>query len=149
MTSLGVLTGILQAESDQLDAAIQTVADLEPNLLTAAVLASMLDAAERYDEVIDMTDGLSNDDDLTALLIAYRGRAFRATGHPTAARETLREALKSKKRESAVLHLALVERAYAYLDEGKKAQAKKDAERLLAEDRSHPELEPLLAVLEA
>ena len=63
-------------------------------------------------------------------------------------RETLRDALRSSKRDSAILARALIERAYAYLGERKKAQAKKDAEKVMAQDRSHPLLSELMAAID-
>jgi hypothetical protein len=50
-------------------------------LFTAAVsLADPYAAAGRYDDVIDLTEGLKNGDDASALLLTYRGMALRQRG---------------------------------------------------------------------
>lgn len=146
--ALGLLLAELHQNAGDLDAAIAVVEGLEPTTITAVSLAELYSASERHDDVIDLTNGLVNDDDVTALLLTYRGRAFRALGQTIAAREALKEALKSKKRDTAIRHQALIERALTYVDEGKPAQARKDVERVMAEDRSHPDLAPLLALVE-
>ena len=42
--------------------------------------------------------------------------------------------MKAKSRDSAIRHLALLERADNYLAQNKKAMARKDLERIMAED---------------
>jgi tetratricopeptide (TPR) repeat protein len=144
--------GLILAEIRQADGNVQGATDvvesLEPTALAAVSLAELYTDADRFDDVVDLTNGISNEDDATAILLVFRGHAFRMLGQFTAAREALRDALKSSKRESAILQRALVERAYAYLGEGKPAQAKKDAEKLMAQDRSHPLLPDLLAAID-
>jgi Tfp pilus assembly protein PilF len=58
-----------------------------------------------------------------------------------------KEALKSKSRDADVRHLGLSERAYTYLAENKKAMARKDLEKILAEDASYPEVRERLGEL--
>jgi tetratricopeptide (TPR) repeat protein len=60
--------------------------------------------------------------------------AFRQQGFHDAAHEALKEALRSRSRAAPIRHLALSERAENYLVKGKKAMARKDLERILAED---------------
>jgi hypothetical protein len=48
-----------------------------------------------------------------------------------------KEALKSKSRDRDKRHLALSERARTYLAENKKAMARKDLERILAENAGY------------
>lgn len=90
------------------------------------------------------TETITNQDDITALLCVYRGGAFRALGHHTAAREVLKEALRIRKCLAAVRHAAFCERAATNLADGKRAQARKDAERVLAEDSTHQRARALL-----
>ncbi|MEM8745737.1 MAG: DUF4236 domain-containing protein [Actinomycetota bacterium] len=147
--SIGLMLGELHQARGAHDAAISVVEQLEPTSIAAVSLAELYLDVQRYDEVVDLTDGLSNEDDATALLLVFRGHALRQLGHFTAARETLRDALRSTKRDPAIVQWALAERAYAYLREGKRAQAKKDAEKLMSQDRSHPMLADLLAAIES
>lgn len=129
------LAEILQAR-DQIGEAIDVAERVTPTAHAAVSLAELYSEAGRHDDVIDLTNGVKNEDDTTALLLVYRGIAFTEQGLFEAARESFKEALKSKKRATEVRHLALRHRAEAYVAEGKKAQARKDLERILAEDSS-------------
>lgn len=134
--------GLAAAEAHQnagdFQSAIATVERTQPTTVTALSLADLYAEDRRWEEVVALTDGLGNSDDATALLLTLRGEALRELGMPTAARECLREALKSRKRSNAILHRALAERASAYVAEGRRAMALKDLERILAEDSTYP-----------
>ena len=67
----------------------------------------------------------------------FRGEAFRHQGYYDAAQEVLEAALRARSRAPEIQHLALAERAQNYLAQGKKAQARKDLERILAEDSTY------------
>jgi tetratricopeptide (TPR) repeat protein len=138
-------TSLILAEALQglgkIDEAIDVVEQIdEPTSYAAVSLAELYLASGRFDDVVDLTNGIENVDDITALLNAYRGSALRHLGHHDAAREALKEALRSKKRSSPILHFALCERAEAYLAQNRVAQARKDLERILADDASFPEI---------
>lgn len=129
------LAEVLQAR-EEVDEAIDVVERVTPTAHAAVSLAELYSEAGRDDEVIELTNGVTNEDDTTALLLVYRGIAFTRQQLFEAARESFKEALKSKKRANEIRHLALRHRAEAYAGEGKKAQARKDLERILAEDAS-------------
>ena len=97
--------------------------------------------------MIELTEGVKNEDDASALLSVFRGQAFREQGFHDAAHEALKEGLRSRSRAAEVRHLALSERAQNYLAQGKKAQARKDLERILAEDSSYEGVRERLAAL--
>ncbi len=78
----------------------------------------------------------SNEDDAAHLLV-YRAIALREQGYPDGAHEAFKEALKSRSRAPEIRHFGLSERARNYLAQGKKAQARKDLERVLAEDSDY------------
>ena len=59
------------------------------------------------------------------------------------------EALRSRSQAAPIRHLALSERAANYLAQGKKAMARKDLERILAEDSSYEGVREKLAELTA
>jgi tetratricopeptide (TPR) repeat protein len=130
-----VLAELHQAHGD-LRAAIDIVEQLEPTTHAAVSLAELYSHAGRHQEVVELTDDLKNVDDTTALLLVYRGVALRELGYHEASRAAFKEALKSKSRDSDIRHLALSERARTYLAENKKAMARKDLERILAENAS-------------
>jgi Tfp pilus assembly protein PilF len=113
----------------------------------AVSLVELYLKAGRFDEVVELTEGMKNEDDASALLCVFRGSAFREQGFHDAAHEALKEALRSRSREAAIRHLALSERAANYMAQGKKSQARKDLERILAEDSGYEGVREQLAEL--
>lgn len=140
------LAEVLQARGD-LDGAIDIVERLTPTSYAAVSLAELYAETGRSDEVLSLTNGLTNEDDSTALLLVYRGIAFTRQQMFEAAREAFKEALKSKKRAPEIRHLALRQRAEAQAADGKRAMARKDLERILAEDSQAPGVRQRLAEL--
>ena len=128
-------------------AAINVVEQLEPTTYSAVSLAELYAQAERWDDVIELTEGMKNEDDASALLCVFRGQAFREQGFNDAAHEALKEALRSRSRAAPIRHHALAERAQNYLAQGKNAMARKDLERILAEDSSYEGVRDQLAAL--
>lgn len=145
--AVGLALAELHQEDGDLAAAIDVVEQLDPSLIAALSLAELYLDAGRYNDVIDITNGTANTDDATALLVTFRGAALAELGHHTAAREALKEALKSRSRHAAIRHRALIERAKSHLADGSKAQARKDLERILAEDAAYPEVRAMLSAL--
>lgn len=145
--ALGLALAELEQAAGNLDEAIAVIKALDPSAIAAVSLCELYLQAGRYDDVVDLTNGMGNTDDPTALLVAFRGAALREQGHFVAAREAFKEALKSKTRDSAIRHKALIERAETYVAENKVAMAKKDLERVLAEDASVPGVRERLAEL--
>lgn len=135
---VGLTLAELHQEAGDLDAAINVVEELDSTAHAAVSLAELYLQAGRFEEVVDLTNGLTNEDDATALLLAFRGAALRELGHFEAAREALKEATRSKSRDADIRHFALFERAKTNLADRKRAQARKDAERILAEDARFP-----------
>jgi tetratricopeptide (TPR) repeat protein len=137
--------GLLLAEVHQAlrddEAAIHVVEQVEPTADAAVSLAELYTKTGRYEDVIELTEGIANHDEATALLCIFRGIAFREQSYFDAAREVLKEALKTKQRDPFVRHRALLERARTYAAEGKKAQARKDLERIMAEDSDYDGLQ--------
>ncbi len=145
--AIGLELAELHQDAGDLDAAIDVVEQLEPTAHAAVSLAELYLQAGRLDDVIDLTNEVKNVDDATALLLTYRGTALREQGHWQAAREAFKAALKSRSRASEIRHLALSERAETFRVEGKRAQARKDLERILADNADYPGLHHRLAQL--
>jgi hypothetical protein len=61
----------------------------------------------------------------------------------------LKEALRSRSRAAPIRHLALAERAQNYLGQGKEGMARKDLERILAEDSTYEGVREQLSELSA
>lgn len=146
--AIGLLLAELHQAAGDGAAAIDVVEQLEPTAHAAVSLAELYTEAGRFAEVVELTDGLGNEDDASALLCVFRGMAFREQGYHQAAREALKEALKSKKRDQVIRHRALLERARTYLAEGKRAMARKDLERIMAEDSNYEGLGEMLSQTE-
>jgi tetratricopeptide (TPR) repeat protein len=145
--ALGLALAELKQEKDDLTGAIDVVEQLEPTTYAAVSLAELYAQAGRWDDVIELTEGIANEDDASALLCVFRGQAFREQGFHDAAHEAFKEALRSRSRAAPIRQLALVQRAQNYLAQGKKSQARKDLERVLAEDSSYEGVREQLAEL--
>ena len=142
------LAELHQAAGD-LQPAIDVVEALDPTGPAALSLAELYSDAGRDADVVTLTNGLTNADDATALLLVLRGRAFSRLGYQDAAREALKEALRVRTRMPAVRCRALVERAAVNLAVNRKAAARKDLEAVLAQDPGFPGLSEALAALPA
>lgn len=143
--------GLLFAETLQsqgcLQEAIEVVEDLYPTQMTALSLAELYVMSKNWDEVISTTNGLTNVDDATCLLLVYRGIAFREKGFNDAAREAFKEALKSKKRNMIIRHRGHAERALTYMAEGKQSFALKEVEKIMAENPDDEGVKLILSAL--
>jgi uncharacterized protein HemY len=109
-------------------------------------LAELYVAAKRFADVVELTDGVENNDEATALLCVFRGVALREQGFHDA-HEAFKQALRSRSRDATIRHLALAERATNYEAQGKKSMARKDLERILAEDSGFEGVTERLAAL--
>jgi tetratricopeptide (TPR) repeat protein len=147
--AVGLALAELKQDEGDVAGAIDVVEQLEPTTYSAVSLAELYAQAERWDDVVELTEGMKNEDDASALLCVFRGQAFREQGFHDAAHEALKEALRSRSRAAPIRHQALAERAQNYLDQGKKAMARKDLERILAEDSSYEGVREQLADLTA
>jgi tetratricopeptide (TPR) repeat protein len=142
------LTELHQGAGD-LDAAVAVVESLDPSTIAAVSLAELYAEQERWRDLVELTDGLSNEDEPSTYLLTQRGRALRQLGQPGAAREALKEALRVRSRPAQLRHAALIERAHCYMSEGKAGMARKDLEKVYAEDSRYPGLREALDALPA
>ena len=135
----------LHQSAGDLDAAIATVEHIDPPTTVAALsLTELYLEAGRHQEVVELTQGITNTDDVGALLCVFRGSALREQGYNDAARESFKEALRVRSRPPEIRHRALLERAQSYMAQNRFAMARKDLERILAEDSSVPGLREAL-----
>jgi tetratricopeptide (TPR) repeat protein len=145
--SVGITLAEIYQEEGNAARAAELVEHLEPTSVTAVSLAELYSALGRADDVIHLTEGVTNGDDGTALLCVYRGIAFAHKELRDAAREAFREALRARSRNATIRHKALFERAQTYIADGRKAPARKDLERILADDSDFPGVTDLLTSL--
>jgi tetratricopeptide (TPR) repeat protein len=146
---IGLTLAELRQEQDNLSGAIEIVESLDPSVPAAVSLADLYTAQGRWDEVIELTSGIESSDDFSSFLLSQRGVAFREKGHYTAAREAFKAALARRSQPAELKHNTLAERAATYRLEGKRAMARKDYERILAEDPNYPGLTGALAALDS
>jgi tetratricopeptide (TPR) repeat protein len=146
--AVGLALAELKQDEGDLGGAIEVVEQLEPTTYSAVSLAELYAQTGRWDNVIDLTEGITNEDDASALLCVFRGQALREQGFHDAAHEALKEALRSRSRVGPIRHQALSERAENHLAQGKKAMARKDLERILAEDSTYEAVRERLAALD-
>jgi hypothetical protein len=147
--ALGLTLAEAHQSAGDLEAAVDVVEHLTPTTASAVSLAELYADQHRWADVIDLTNGVTNDDEAGMFLLIQRARALRESGTPGAARQALKEALRLRSRPAGLRHRALIERAYAYLAERKPAMARKDLERVLADDAGYPGLQQALADLPA
>jgi len=147
--ALGLLLAELEQEAGDLARATEVVEQLEPTTVAAVSLAELYAEQERWSDIVDLTNGLANEDEAAMFLLIQRGTALREQGFCEAARESLKEALRVRSRPAELRHLALVARGHTYLAEGKKSMARKDFERVLAENADYPGLTSMLETVRA
>lgn len=134
----------LEQDAGNLDRAVAVVESLAPSTVAAVSLADLYTAQGRWQDVVELTESLTNEDEAAMFLLIQRGGALRELGHPDAAREALKEALRPRSRPVELRQLALIERGKTYLAEGKKGMARKDFEKVLGETSAYPGLRDLL-----
>ena len=91
-------------------------------------------ALKEYETVIDETNDLENEDDQSAILLIFRAIAYRELKEFELAIENFKLTLAKRSRSSDILEYARYERAVTYIAMGKKAQAIKDLNSLIAKD---------------
>jgi tetratricopeptide (TPR) repeat protein len=74
-----------------------------------------------------------------------QARAFREQGMNEAALEAYKDSLRSKKRDPELLKEARYERGKLYIATGKKAQGRKDLEKVYADDARFRDVAELLS----
>lgn len=142
--AMGLFVAEVEQAGGNLGRATAVVESLEPTTVAAVSLAELYAEAGRWADIVDMTNGLTNEDVAATFLLVQRGTALREQGYYEAARESLKEALRPRSRPVELRHLALVARGHAYLAEGKKAMARKDYERVMADNAAYPGLQDML-----
>ena len=145
--AIGLALAELRQENGDLVEAADLVETLEPSVPAAVSLAELYGLLERWAAVVELTEQVTGHDELSTFLLVQRAAALRELGHHVAAREVLRPVLGRKTVPPELRHLALLQRALSYAAEGKKPQARRDLEKILAEDGRFPGLTEAMAEL--
>ncbi|HET6405421.1 MAG TPA: DUF4236 domain-containing protein, partial [Candidatus Thermoplasmatota archaeon] len=108
-------------------------ADADP--VVRLSLCDLYAATGQWDGVLERAQGATSEDDVTLELVILHARALAAKGLHEAAIPRFGEALRRKKgREGDLLKEAAYWRAVSYESSGKKAQARKEFEKLYGSD---------------
>lgn len=145
---IGLVLAELHQKLGDLEAGVDVVEQLEPSTVTAVSLAELYADLGRWSDIVELTDGLTNEDETATYLMIQRGIAFREQKFYDASREAFKEALRARSRPAELRQRAFVERGVTNLSDGKRAAARKDFERVLAENSAYPGLQDHLASLQ-
>lgn len=132
--AVGLLLARLWEERGRREQAVDTLRRITPSAHAKVQLARLYCAADRNGDVIELTNGVHDADDLAAVLLTYRATALARVGMFEAAKAGFRSVLRSRARRPGIRHFTLRQRAEAYAGEGRTAQARRDLLRILAED---------------
>lgn len=132
----------------RLQEAVQLVEGAVPSVPAALSLAELYGETGRWDEVVELTDGLIVQDELTAGLALLRAEAQLNLTNYTAAKECLKPLTTSKRFGPEIRHAALALRAEIQAKEGAFSRARADLEKILAENSRYPGLREALTDLE-
>lgn len=92
--TLGLILAEIEQGDGNLDQAVAVVESLEPTTIAAVSLAELYAEQSRWSDIVDLTNGVSNDDEPSTYLLVQRGKAMREQGYYEASRESLKEALR-------------------------------------------------------
>lgn len=125
--------------TDQRQRAVELLESLgasSPDEMAFALsLADLYFETDQWDDLVRVTEGVdANEDDISGNIIAFRAYAMVELGMTEAALALTKEALRSKKRSAILLRFARYVRGLAYDKAGKAAMAKKEFEKVYAED---------------
>jgi lipoprotein NlpI len=103
----------------------------------------------QVERVIALTAGITNHTSVEAALLLYRGRALARLGLTDAAIDVFTVALRRRKDRAATLLRQLrYERAVLYDQVGRKAQARRELERVFAEEPGFEDVRERLGLRE-
>jgi len=147
MSNLAVALILAEAyqHTDQRQKAVELLESLgaqapgEP--LFALSLADLYFEGDEWDDVVRVTEGLqTNEDDETLNILAFRAYALNELGMTEAALALTKECLRTKKRSPDLLRFARYVRGRAYERAGKAGLARKEYEKVYAEDGSYADV---------
>jgi tetratricopeptide (TPR) repeat protein len=125
-------------------------AEAEDVAVFALSLADLYAEANEWNDVVRVTDGVqTNEDDVTLHVLTFRAEALNELGMTEGALSITKEALRTKKRLPELLRLARYIRGLAYEKAGKVSMAKKEFEKVYAEDARFADVAARLGLADA
>ena len=125
--------------------AIRYIEQLEPTLPALLSLTELYSDRRDWEEVLRLTDGVSVNSDVTALLAILRAEAHLELGHRVAAGECLQPVTVDRGLSRNVRFRALVLRSNIHVKEKEHDRAVAELEKILAEDSQIPGLREAIA----
>jgi tetratricopeptide (TPR) repeat protein len=132
-TSLILLLAELHQARDEDDKALALLDRAESTTHVRLSQAELLYDAGQWDRVLELTQGVINDDDVTALMLAYRGRALAEVGRDEEGVAVLARALEYPNRAESIKAIALVGRGMIHQAHGDNILAENDFTQALME----------------
>lgn len=131
--SIALLVAELHQARDDLAQAVGVLESVEATSHVRLSLAELLFEQGQFDRVLSVSQGVINDDDVTALTLAYRGRALAELGRDEEAVGALARALEYPNRAESVKAIALVGRGMIHQKRGDHLLAQNDFTQALVE----------------
>jgi tetratricopeptide (TPR) repeat protein len=144
---VAVSAAVLFEQRGEVEQALAAADVLSDSIWTRLLRSNLCLKLDQLDRILALTDGITNQDDESGLLVVLRGIALGNEGENSAALLAFKEALRFPSRSVQVRHRARVQRALTYLELGQPAKARQDLDRVLAEDSQFPGLQDALAAL--
>jgi tetratricopeptide (TPR) repeat protein len=154
----GALLGLAEAYQGQdrireaLDCLKKLRQDAPEDVVVKLSIAELVSEARPRDrrlakQIVELAGDVENASSVHAALMLYKAQALRALGLPTAARDVLTPALRKKKdRDEELLRAVRYERACVYEALGQKAKARREFEKLYAQEPSYEDVAERLGV---
>lgn len=126
---------------------LESAGSVTDEAVFALSLAELYGESQSWQDVTRVTEGFpSNEDDLTLEILCRRAGALIELGMQTGALQVLKEALRFRKRNPLLLRTARYLRGVCYEATGKRAQARKEFERVYAEEATFLDVADRLGV---
>lgn len=124
--SLILLLAELHQARDEAARALQLLEMAEQTSHIRLSQTELLFVTDQFDQVLALTHGAINDDDVTALMLAYRGRALGELGRDKEAISVLSRALEFPNRAESIKAIALVGKGLIHQARGEHILARND-----------------------
>jgi tetratricopeptide (TPR) repeat protein len=141
------LVELLQAR-DAMHDALDIAEALDASAPALLSLAELYTELGRWEQVLEVTQEVRNTDDCTALVLILRGIAFQQLGRIPEALDCFGRVVRTSSRSLAIRSRARLERARSHLATGRRADARRELVRLLADDPHVPAARHLLATIQ-
>ena len=142
-----IYSELLQMSGD-CERALDVVEKIPSNPYKEIARLDLYISLKNYEKIVQHTNGISNNDDMSSLSLIFRAVAFRELNQYELSVEAFKLALSKKSRSEEILNYGLYERACTHEIAGKKSMAIKDLSKILASDFSNEAAKEKLRLLQ-